>query len=155
MIYKSGPGLRPFPRAYTPADSPIALPVEFTLAAFRFGHSMVRDAYAWNDRHRIVDLCKLIRMTNKQLPLDYKISWTRFFTNRAENIDTFITKALYDLPPRTVQIFRLQIAGVASDKTPFRDRVIPPLPELTLCRGSRVRLPSGECTKVRLHPTSR
>jgi hypothetical protein len=83
-------------------------------------------------------------MTNKQLPLDFKICWPRFFTNRAENIDTFISKALYDLPPRTVQIFRLQIAGVASDKTPFRDRVIPPLPELTLCRGSRVRLPSGE-----------
>ena len=38
-------GLHLFPRAHTPADSSFALPVEFTVAAFRFGHSMVRDGY--------------------------------------------------------------------------------------------------------------
>jgi hypothetical protein len=149
-------GLHLFPRAYTPADSPVALPVEFTVAAFRFGHSMVRNDYFWNEIHRNLKTSELIIMTKrgggitKQLPHDFVISWKRFFTgtgsrvNRAENIDTFIAGALYDLPPQVVQAFRLQIAGLTPNQTPFRDRMIPPLPELTLRRGSRVRLPSGE-----------
>jgi hypothetical protein len=149
-------GLHLFRRAYTPADSPIALPVEFTVAAFRFGHSMVRDDYMWNDNYRSLDTSELIRMTkrgegiDKQLPADYVASWRRFFTagegqvNRAENIDTFIAQTLYDIPRQTVQIFRLQMAGVSPEKTPVWDRMTPPLPELTLRRGSRVRLPSGE-----------
>ena len=149
-------GLHLFPRAYTPVDSPIALPVEFTVGAFRFGHSMVRNEYMWNDEHRVLDTSELIKMTkrgggiDKWLPADYVISWNRFFTggvgeaNRGANIDTFISPSLYDLPRLTVQTFRLQIVGVAPQNTPFWDGMIPPLPELTLRRGSRVRLPSGE-----------
>ena len=149
-------GLHLFSRAYTPADSPMALPIEFTVAAFRFGHSMIRDKYFLNNHHKQVPSATLIAMTkrgdgiDKQLPADYAISWKRFFTgagtgvNRGEVIDTFITPALYDLPPQTVQAFRLQLAQVSPENAIFRDRMIPPLPELTLRRGSRVRLPSGE-----------
>src|SRR5438105_8441638 len=136
----------------------MALPVEFTVAAFRFGHSMIRDDYFLNDHdhHRQVPSATLIAMTkrgegiDKQLPANYAISWKRFFTgsgtgvNRGEIIDTFITPALYDLPPQALQAFRLQLAQVSPKSTIFRDRMIPPLPELTLRRGSRVRLPSGE-----------
>jgi hypothetical protein len=95
----------------------------------------------------------------KQLPADFVISWRRFFTgrgatvNRAENIDTFIASTLYDLPPQVVQSFRLQLSGVGSDRTPFRDKMVPPLPELTLRRGSRMRLPSGEEFARRFHYT--
>jgi len=117
-------GLHLFPRAYTPADSPMALPVEFTVAAFRFGHSMIRDGYLFNMDHRFVDLASLLAVTKQQLPADFVIPWESFFTgpgtrvNRGENIDTFIAQALCDMKPS--------------------------LPELTLKRGSRVRLPSGE-----------
>lgn len=148
-------GLHLFPRAYTPADSPMALPVEFTVAAFRFGHSMIRDCYLFRP-HRVLSSAELIRMTKrgggiyKRLPASYVISWKTFVTgirndvNRGEVINTYITPALYALPPQSVQAFRLQLAQVSPEKTIFQDRVIPPLPELTLRRGSRVRLPSGE-----------
>jgi hypothetical protein len=149
-------GLHLFPRAYTPADAPIPLPVEFTMGAFRFGHSMVRDEYLWNKWHRLVPLSDLIKMTKpgggirNQLPADYVVSWNRFFTgggalvNRGEDIDTFITPALYDLPKQSVQTFQRQIAKKSPRKKPSQHRPPPPLPELTLRRGSRVRLPSGE-----------
>jgi len=146
-------GLHLFRRAYTPADAPIPLPVEFTMAAFRFGHSMVRDEYLLNKWHRLASLRELLKMTKpgggirNQLPADYVVSWKRFFTgggalvNRGENIDTFITPALYNLSGRSVQLFRPHVAK-GSPRMGSQDP--PPLPELTLRRGSRVRLPSGE-----------
>ena len=147
-------GLYLYPRAYTPADYPMAVPVEFSVAAFRFGHSMVRPSYM-NRPHEFIDAAVLIMMTKKgegitsELPANFTIDWSRFFTepqrvNRGEIIDTFITPALYDLPPMAVQAFRRQQLGVSASRSIYRDKMIPPLPELTLRRGSRVRLPSGE-----------
>lgn len=134
-------GLHFFPYSYTPADAPVNLPIEFVLAAFRFGHSMVRPDYFLNPVVRVVEAAELIRMTKRgggiqpRLPANFVISWQRFFygsnatVNRGENIDTFITPALYDLP-------------TLPPATP--GRLCPPLPELTLWRGSRMRLPSGQ-----------
>jgi hypothetical protein len=148
-------GLYLFPRAYTPADYPVSLPVEFTVAAFRFGHSMIRDSYFLNRTVKIVAARELIDKTKRggeirsALSADYVIDWNNHFfdgvpghLNRAEPIDTFISEMLYDLPPQTVQSFRPQpnvVTGAAGHA-----KMKPPLPELTLKRGSRVRLPSGE-----------
>ncbi len=134
-------GLRLFRRTYTPRDAPIALPVELTLAAFRFGHAMVRGDYFLNPVARIVEAVELIKLTGHgggiltRLPARFVVSWPRFFggsnatVNRGESIDTFITPALYDLHA---------LAPAAPG------RLIPSLPELTLQRGSRTRLPSGQ-----------
>jgi hypothetical protein len=148
-------GLHLFPRSYTPADSPIPLPVEFTMAAFRFGHSMVRNEYLLNKWHPVVPLEELIKMTKAggeipdQLPADYVISWKKFFTggthvNRGESIDTFISPALYELPKRSVLAFRHQIVEKSSRRRLYQNQAPTALPEVTLRRGSRVRLPSGE-----------
>ncbi len=130
-----------FARSYTPTDAPAALPVEFTLAAFRYGHALVRPDYFLNPAVRVVPAAELVRMTQRgggikrQLPANYVVSWPRFFTggnatvNRGESIDTYITSALYDLP-----------ALAPAPAGPLGA----PLPEMTLKRGSRVRLPSGQ-----------
>jgi hypothetical protein len=149
--------LRLFERKFTPADGPVALPIEFTTAAYRFGHSMVQESYGLSD-HASVDTGMLIFLTKKgggigaapravpNLAAKFVVDWDFYFSdteprmNRGQNIDTFITEALYELPPQTVALFR----GDADHMTGAATRPHLSLPELTLLRGSRVGLPSGE-----------
>ncbi|PYJ49680.1 MAG: hypothetical protein DME87_08765 [Verrucomicrobia bacterium] len=152
-----GPGSKPrlFERWYTPADAPVSLPVEFTAAAFRFGHSTVRGEYDLNDCIGGVRSSKIIRMTKRgrgittHLPANYVISWRKFLyglpaeLNLAAEIDTFINEMLYDLPKQTEEAFRFQSQLRVADFPPGA-KMIPPLPETTLKRGSKMRLPSGE-----------
>jgi hypothetical protein len=149
--------LRLFARKFTPADAPMALPIEFTTAAFRFGHSAVQENYGLNDRVS-VDTSMLIFLTKKGggigvaprsspgLPTKFVVDWDFYFSdteprvNRGQNIDTFITETLYELPPQTVALFRSD----ADEITGGLSRPHLSLPELTLLRGSRTQLPSGE-----------
>ncbi|HEY2713958.1 MAG TPA: peroxidase family protein [Chthoniobacterales bacterium] len=145
---------RLFARSCSPADSPFALPVEFTTAAFRFGHSMVRGSYILND-HGPQNLDTIIRMTKRgggiteRLPAQYVIDWSRFVganpgrVNRARFIDTHLTEQLYTVHCPTARGVRWQDEGRAA-RTGNRDALVPPLPELTLRRASKVRLPSSQ-----------
>ncbi len=158
-------GFRFYQRAFTPDDAPLALPIEFTLAAFRFGHSMVQDGYILN-RDTRVRTETLIRMTKRgggigtqpapapdgwpTLPASFVINWDSFFAgsrpgqlNRGKQIDTFIHEDLYGLPPPTVAICSGQLS---LQPQLLRSLTSHPLrlPELTLRRGAKVRLPTGE-----------
>jgi hypothetical protein len=114
------------------------LPIEFSVGAFRFGHSMVRDVYQTgvNGRHNRIRLLDLLVQTGSMggaspaLPAEWVVDWKHFFTlrgqsvghlNRARKIDTQIANTLFQLP-----------------STP------PELPVRTLLRGGRVGLPYGE-----------
>ncbi len=155
---KAGSQPRLFASWYTPKDDPMALPVEFSVAAFRFGHSMVQGRYFLNSYTSVLSR-EIVRLTKRgggistHLPENYRVDWDRFFDrgarainlNRAQTIDTFITEMLYHVPKQTAEAFRFQSSLRTLDSSVAEEAEMrPPLPELTLRRGSRVRLPCGE-----------
>lgn len=118
------------------------MPVEFSAAAYRFGHSLVRDAYQLNaglsplpifsadpDPNTRADLRGF-----RALPGGWAIEWRRFFdgldgdasqTHRARAFDTKIAGPLHHLPPKV-------------------DAQQRSLALLNLMRGVALDLPSGE-----------
>ena len=131
------PGYNPG-NAYDPV-----LPVEFAVAAFRFGHSQVRSAYRLNTNGPGFQVFTPDDPTDNDLiggrpvPGNARVEWTRFFNvggesaafNRGKLIDTQISDDL----------FQLQIPGAApagSNVLAFRN----------LVRGKQYGLPSYEDT---------
>jgi hypothetical protein len=141
------------------------LPVEFSGAAFRFGHSMVRDSYVINVDHQDADLLCLLALTGPGsqtiscpelappaavpfvLPADWKVEWRRFFLRRprrphfnaAQKINTKIADRLHNLRPETVALFSAAVPGQTKQLTSPEDV----LPVRTLWRGARMGLPVG------------
>lgn len=127
---------------------PYDLPMEFPLAAFRFGHSMVRDKYPLNQYHQSIagrdtemTLKELINTHEKhasRLEEQFVIEWDRFFPPGnmvpARKIDTHITDVMRDLPEGMILRFSRGIHGKEIHNLAFR----------TLLRGARARLPSGQ-----------
>jgi hypothetical protein len=130
-ILKSGP-------RWFPLKKPTRIPLEFSAAAFRFGHAMVRSKYDVNDvfsadkgsvrQATLRDLLENTGRYQSSIRAEWVIDWRRFFefrsskipVNHANRISPAVSDALYDLP------------DVGS------------LPFSTLKRGDRVGLPSGQ-----------
>ena len=60
------------------------IPIEWSVAAMRFGHSMVRDAYSISDKTD-ADLLTLLRLGLQPgpLPANFEVDWARFFKAQA------------------------------------------------------------------------
>ena len=104
------------PKVFKPTDGKgLFMPLEFSVAAFRFGHSMVRNKYEWNFIHNsskhagpatMNDLVGFTRFSGNlqgkpRLESDWVIDWRRFYdltavgfpddnrlSNKAHKIDT-------------------------------------------------------------------
>lgn len=153
---------RLFARRYEISD--FRIPIEFSVAAFRFGHSIVRDGYDYNRAHKNekrATLEQLLRQTGMgggtkpSLPDDWVIELDRFFDfqspalNNARKFSTKIAGALYQLHPGTVRLFNAPpvSAQQPSEKPPCELPVENAefiLPIRTLWRGARMGLPSGQ-----------
>lgn len=113
-----------YPNGWPKGTRP-ALPVEFAFAAFRFGHSMVRDLYEWNDvinsqgtfteGGKLEYLFKFTHTSGKLFDLKaltsaWIVDWRRLYDfgpqdpapnkqlNFARLIDTNLAQALHNLP---------------------------------------------------------
>lgn len=130
-----------------PADASPGMPVEFSVAAYRFGHSMIRDEYTWNRNFEPATIDQLFVFSGVNgsmfglpaLPSNWPIDWRRFFDlsgapdvepgpglNLARSIDTALALGLKSIPEFI-------------NEGPRR-----PLAVRNLIRGRAVGLPTGQ-----------
>ncbi len=91
---------------YKPTGKDVFMPVEFSLAAYRFGHSMVRDDYKFNAIFAQQGLADFFQFRGTVIPDSWeKAQWSWFFhfntahsENRAQRIDTRITDLMHAVP---------------------------------------------------------
>lgn len=149
-----GPDYKPLIKA---SAGGFRIPVEFSAAAFRFGHSMVRNEYFYNESHSdppakllddMLERTGFGKSGNVPIPENWVIDWKRFFAfpspdafaaQPAQKIDTKLAAGLFQLPSAQMRAFTV----ASRSKVSFAADP-PALPTRTLLRGARLGLPSGE-----------
>jgi nucleoid-associated protein YgaU len=141
-------------RFYHTDEDPFFLPLEFTVVAFRFGHTMVRDFYDYNLNFPTASLGQLFTFTAfsgelgelDTLPENWIIQWDRFIPedggkNKARRFDTKLAGGLSSLQT---------IEGVTDDNG-GTDLDRPQLAIRNLLRGYALRMPTGQAVAERMH----
>ena len=147
-----------------------AIPVEFSGAAYRFGHSMVRHQYALRDDSEQPtpilpargEECKPHLGGFRCLPEDLQIDWRRFFAQQNAPISSFridhcLSAPLFSLPPDGANLAQLNLRrgralGLPSGSDVARAMGRPALrpDELLPPRNADVDFwPSDECPEER------
>ncbi|MEY2550873.1 MAG: hypothetical protein QOG12_1017 [Verrucomicrobiota bacterium] len=117
-----------------------AIPIEFSVAAMRFGHSMVQHGYLLQKDGNFFLLPELFGgQNNRALDPRLKIDWSFFqnvdeVTASAAEIDTTISEPLFKLPDEHIDLYV---------RTPA-PHPPPALAVRTLKRGAAMRLPTGQ-----------
>jgi hypothetical protein len=144
-VRKRGPQIEYYRNAI--AERGLFIPAEFSMAAFRFGHSMVRNSYSLNCHLENLPLQKLMEQNffTSRLPEAWLVEWGRMFlrlpsshpqTTPSSPINTTIAPDLHKLKDHTTRLF--------SPSSKYDEPFHPELPVRTLLRGARAHLPSGQ-----------
>lgn len=131
---------------YRPEEGEFFLPLEFTVAAFRFGHSMIRSYYHLNGNYSFRDLRELFTLRalgqHPTLPEKAVIEWEKFLPgyfnpNAARRLDTHLVNPLR------------RVLDEKEQPVPCETR----LAVLDLKRGYMMRIPTGQAVarKLGLH----
>ncbi len=111
------------------------MPVEFSVAAYRFGHSMVRSGYKPNTKQKTIGLFDEqfgtlgFSAVPEKLTVEWKFLFEKGTTSRGRKIDELLTDELLRLP-----------GPVVEDPDPINRS----LPFRNLVRGRSLGLPSGQ-----------
>lgn len=153
-------------RWYNPFAEPFFMPLEFAVAAYRFGHTMVRDDYDFNLNFNRSEepgtLPASLRLlftfsalsgqlgSFKTLPENWVIQWENFVDddlraapNKARRFDTKLAgrpSSDPDDPTLATGLFRLHSLQGEMEKPPDAAR----LAVRNLLRGYRLRMPTGQ-----------
>lgn len=126
-------------KIFDPPRAQVFMPVEFSAAAFRFGHSMLRNRYHYNDSYKNVRLRNLFLPKSggyHHIPHEWIIDWKGFLpggVNLARKIDTHLAQPLIHLIDEN------------------GERVETSLAALDLLRGYLLRLPTGQAVAAHCH----
>jgi len=122
-----------------------SIPVEFSQAAFRFGHSMVQAQYDLKGKKE-VPLAVLFVEARRALDPTFAVDWNEFFegNQRSMRIDTGIVEPLFNLPDEDISRFVDAEGPHTTNELPLR----------TLLRGAANRLPAGQRVRDKLCPGS-
>src|SRR5918992_3216 len=136
-------------RFYDATGEPFFLPLEFTVAGFRFGHTMIRETYDFNLNFPDATLGLLFTFTALSgqlgdfdtLPDNWIVQWERFIApgggkNKARKFDTKLSTGLFQLQTATGEVE--QPADAAN------------LAVRNLLRGYGLRMPTGQAMATRL-----
>jgi hypothetical protein len=122
------------PKFFNPSSKSLFMPLEFSVAAFRFGHSKVRLTYPNFNKFQVSgELGTIFSIAGHSISADWVIDWTAFLTSDDRNhfprpIDTTLVAPLLSLNPAQL--------GPGDPE--------PNLAVRNLLRGYILRLPTGQ-----------
>ena len=124
------------------------VPVEFSAAAYRFGHSMVRETYRINDTLEPLPILTDIRIANRlqhfggfrTLPKGWTVQWKHLFP-------------LSDDPPQMSRKIDTRLAAPMRKLPPLIDNARRSLGLINMLRGRSLQLPSGQAVATAMGTT--